>query len=556
MAINWSAWSGGGLATASGARGEAMWSSLGVKFVSPYLAMQAFDGLMHHDVEQIAVAVADWPTYAGKVGKPPFLTELLNGNGEFGESGSAQGRGIAAAHPSSQNGGTRQQLLGRLQQRIMAELGFEEPIDPDRPLNEVGLDSLRSVALANNLEDEFGILVSISELISGPTINQLVDHLSDLLARTVKAGAAKAEPAMISAISASPINQPVDIAPAAHGIQHSLTGDTGIAGGQILRTTELKPAGNGHGLQDDPYFGTDKRTSRIGNGGGTGNYGPAVSHAAPEVAPRTAGKWLVAPRPNPGAKARLFCFPYAGGGLVSFRAWAQQFDSNVEVVAVEAPGRGTRINEAAIGDLDAFVAGLLPEMVDWLDRPSAFFGHCLGGLTMFATLCALPQESMRFIKYAFACGVRPPHLLKRRGEFEDNLVYDMMLHREFDISIPIHAQTDEVFADLIRQFDTPAANRMLETPALRKALLPTIRAEFGMAFNYEHRAVKPFSFPISSFVGDSDPWVSENDSAGWGELTRGGFTNHLRKGSHSLLADDGDYILETISRTFVNPLVQ
>ena len=556
MAINWSAWSGGGLATASGARGEAMWSSLGVKFVSPYLAMQAFDGLMHHDVEQIAVAVADWPTYAGKVGKPPFLTELLNGNGEFGESGSAQGRGIAAAHPSSQNGGTRQQLLGRLQQRIMAELGFEEPIDPDRPLNEVGLDSLRSVALANNLEDEFGILVSISELISGPTINQLVDHLSDLLARTVKAGAAKAEPAMISAISASPINQPVDIAPAAHGIQHSLTGDTGIAGGQILRTTELKPAGNGHGLQDDPDFGTDKRTSRIGNGGGTGNYGPAVSHAAPEVAPRTAGKWLVAPRPNPGAKARLFCFPYAGGGLVSFRAWAQQFDSNVEVVAVEAPGRGTRINEAAIGDLDAFVAGLLPEMVDWLDRPSAFFGHCLGGLTMFATLCALPQESMRFIKYAFACGVRPPHLLKRRGEFEDNLVYDMMLHREFDISIPIHAQTDEVFADLIRQFDTPAANRMLETPALRKALLPTIRAEFGMAFNYEHRPVKPFSFPISSFVGDSDPWVSENDSAGWGELTRGGFTNHLRKGSHSLLADDGDYILETISRTFVNPLVQ
>ena len=72
----------------------------------------------------------------------------------------------------------------------MAELGFADPIDPDRPLNEVGLDSLRSVTLANNLEDEFGILVSISELISGPTINQLVDHLSDLFA-----GIAKDEPA-------------------------------------------------------------------------------------------------------------------------------------------------------------------------------------------------------------------------------------------------------------------------------------------------------------------------------------------------------------------------
>ncbi len=75
-AINWSAWSEGGLATLSGARGEEMWSSLGVKFISPDLAMQGFDRLMHRDVEQIAVAIADWSTYAGKVGKPPFLAEL------------------------------------------------------------------------------------------------------------------------------------------------------------------------------------------------------------------------------------------------------------------------------------------------------------------------------------------------------------------------------------------------------------------------------------------------------------------------------------------------
>ena len=82
------------------------------------------------------------------------------------------------------NGDARQQLLSRLQQRIMAELGFAEPIDPDRPLNEIGLDSLRSVTLANNLEDEFGILISISELITGPTINQLSEHLSGLFAQS------------------------------------------------------------------------------------------------------------------------------------------------------------------------------------------------------------------------------------------------------------------------------------------------------------------------------------------------------------------------------------
>ena len=141
---------------------------------------------------------------------------------------------------------------------------------------------------------------------------------------------------------------------------------------------------------------------------------------------------------------------------------------------------------------------------------------------MFATLRALPKERTQFVKHAFACGVRPPHLLKRRGEFEDNLVYDMMLHREFDIKVPPYAQTDEIFADIIRQFDTPAANKMLGIPKLRKVLLPTIRAEFGMAYNYDYRPGRPFLFPISSFVGDSDPWVSEEHSAGWGEFTRGG----------------------------------
>jgi surfactin synthase thioesterase subunit len=252
----------------------------------------------------------------------------------------------------------------------------------------------------------------------------------------------------------------------------------------------------------------------------------------------------------------MICFPFAGGGLVSFRAWGQLFDDAVELVAVEAPGRGTRIHETPVDDMDTFVEGLLPEMIELLDRPAAFFGHCLGGLTMFATLCALPEASARFVNRAFACGVRPPHRLKRRGEFEDNLAYDMMLHPEFDVRLPPFAQTDDIFADIIRQFDTPAANRMLEIPKLRQALLPTIRAEFRMAYNYKYQPVEPFSFPISSFVGDSDPWVSEEDSASWGELTRGDFANHVCKGSHFLMAEDGGYILETINSEFVNSVVQ
>jgi surfactin synthase thioesterase subunit len=241
--------------------------------------------------------------------------------------------------------------------------------------------------------------------------------------------------------------------------------------------------------------------------------------------------------------------------VVSFRSWPQLLGDAVEVVAVEAPGRGTRINEAAVDDLKTYVAHLLPEIVQWLDRPSAFFGHCLGGLTMFATLCALPEASAGFVRHSFACSVRPPHLLRRRGDFEDNLLYDMLLHEDYDIRMPPYSQTDEVFANIIRYFDIPAADRMLETPKLRKILLPGIRAEFGMAYNYRYEPIEPFLFPITSFVGTSDPWVSEHDSVGWGAFTRGAFKSHVREGSHFLMMDDRSYILETIRNEFVDRVI-
>jgi len=565
--INWCAWSGGGLATLSGARGEAMWSALGMRFISPEQGIDLFDEVMQRDVGQVAVANADWDIYARRVGSPHFLDELTNKekpaqrsnflhpvadsirvgaeialpsrNKQRRQAGTSAEPPPTPAVPSSTFAKPeRGAVLGTLQRHLMTELGFSEPLDPNIPLNEVGLDSLRSVSLANRLEDEFGTPISIAALISGPTPEQVVDHLLSLphLAANVRPDAG-----MVAAGLEEPISNVVVDLSAGHA-----------ASGTAAKT-------NGHSTA---HVGSAEEIIRV-SADASGWMPEAKSHAitfrdsGPDL--RTTangstakGKWLIAPRPNPNAKARLFCFPFAGGGLVSFRDWPQQFDETVEVVAVEPPGRGTRINEKPIDKVDIFVERLLPEMLEWLDRPSAFFGHCLGGLTMFATLRALPEDSVRFIRHAFACGVRPPHLLKRRNGFEDNVAYDMLLHQNFDARQPPYAQADEIFEDIIRQFDMPAANRMLQIPKLRQALLPTIRAEFAMAYNYDHRATKQFSFPVSSFVGDSDPWVSEQDSAAWAALTHGPFTNHVRKGSHFLMADDGEYIVDIIGREFAD----
>src|SRR5437868_313632 len=111
-----------------------------------------------------------------------------------------------------------------------------------------------------------------------------------------------------------------------------------------------------------------------------------ASEESAGTAPSTAGGgWLVAVGPRAVPRMRLFCFPFAGGGSAVYRNWVQSLDPSIELIAIEPPGRLSRINERPISDIDEFVEKLVSEMHNLLDRPFAFFGHCLGGLTMYET---------------------------------------------------------------------------------------------------------------------------------------------------------------------------
>jgi surfactin synthase thioesterase subunit len=60
--------------------------------------------------------------------------------------------------------------------------------------------------------------------------------------------------------------------------------------------------------------------------------------------------WILRPRPNPRAALRLFCFPYAGGGASIYRTWPAYLHADIEVVAVQLPGREERMCEPAYSD--------------------------------------------------------------------------------------------------------------------------------------------------------------------------------------------------------------
>ena len=149
------------------------------------------------------------------------------------------------------NGQARQQLLSRLQQHIAEQLGFTEVIDPNERLNDLGVDLLASVALSNSLEKEFGIPVSIAELISGPTINELVDGIfHELIGSfvTERNQIAETAPDAMPMGEELPERAPADAGPPASNGGTEVLNRTKIFGSSTFSREKVPPAASSMGV--------------------------------------------------------------------------------------------------------------------------------------------------------------------------------------------------------------------------------------------------------------------------------------------------------------------
>ncbi|MGO8777296.1 MAG: thioesterase II family protein [Terracidiphilus sp.] len=84
--------------------------------------------------------------------------------------------------------------------------------------------------------------------------------------------------------------------------------------------------------------------------------------------------------------ARLFCFPYAGGGSAAFAGWRGRLPG---VCPVLLPGRESRTAEAPFERMAPLVQALAAAIAPYLDRPFAFFGHSMGAAVAIACFCGV-----------------------------------------------------------------------------------------------------------------------------------------------------------------------
>jgi medium-chain acyl-[acyl-carrier-protein] hydrolase len=230
---------------------------------------------------------------------------------------------------------------------------------------------------------------------------------------------------------------------------------------------------------------------------------------------------------HPAADTRLFCFPYAGGGTISFHSWKNNLPENIEICAIELPGRGMQRKLPPFTQLEPLIQAIAVNILPHLDKPFAFFGHSMGAIISF--------ELTRFLRKNYA--IEPLHLLvsgRRAPQISSQEPF-------------LHTLPEPEFLDELRQLNgTPDV--VLNNTELMQLLLPILRADFAVIETYVYKEELPLNIPITAFGGLQDPEANFTELEAWRQQTNATFSLQMLPGDHFFLHSAENLLLYSISR--------
>lgn len=237
------------------------------------------------------------------------------------------------------------------------------------------------------------------------------------------------------------------------------------------------------------------------------------------------------PRPVNDPRLRLFCFPYAGGSAAIYHQWPARLPTDIELLAVQYPGRASRLREPPCTHLDVLLDGIEQAIGPLLGMPFAFFGHSMGASVAFELTRRLHAAQRPLPTQLFLSGRTAPQCTSLKP--------------------PIHLLPDEQFIEALRTLNgTPA--ELLEHRELMEMMLPTLRADFQLLETWEYRATAPFDIPISVFGGLDDHSVPTESLDAWAGCTTRKLKRHLFPGDHFFLHQQHPGMLNIIGRAIGN----
>ena len=242
-------------------------------------------------------------------------------------------------------------------------------------------------------------------------------------------------------------------------------------------------------------------------------------------------KSLVCFTRNPRAEVRLFCFPCAGGGASMYRRWATLMP-DVEVWAVNFPGRETLHGQPFAQSLDALLEPLLEQRELFGEKPFLLYGHSFGSLAAFACAVRLQQAGYP-ARALLGSARRAPHL--PAAHIISNLPDDRFL------------------AELDRFGGLPDAIR--RDPEMLAFYMPIIRADLHLNDISRLSESERIDAPLYVFSGSYDRVATQVELMAWKNSTRARFEHREFVGGHFFIQDKAEEFTACL-RSVISTIMQ
>ena len=230
----------------------------------------------------------------------------------------------------------------------------------------------------------------------------------------------------------------------------------------------------------------------------------------------------------PDAKIRLVCFPHAGGAASHFHDWATLTPPEIEVLAVQYPGRQDRLADpcpTSMAELaDAITRALLHETADGL--PLAFFGHSMGSSVAYEVASRLADVPGRSLAHLIVSSRARPRTPQEEA--------------------PRPSPTDSEILTHVRRLD-PEGAAVYELPELRNMIMPALRADFRLLAAYRPARLHRLGIPVTACGGDRDPACTVEDLRSWSDVTAKGLDIEVFEGGHFYLGPRKEELLAFIT---------
>ncbi len=242
--------------------------------------------------------------------------------------------------------------------------------------------------------------------------------------------------------------------------------------------------------------------------------------------------WVVCPKPNPTARQRLLCFHYAGGSASLFTTWSPFLLDDVELWAVQLPGRGERFREEPYTHMAPLIARFIDSMEGYLDLPLSLFGYSMGALVAFEVAREVYRRELCELVHLFVAARRAPQVPPPE-------------HR-------LSTMSDENLITYLQNSGNGAIQRLASQKTITKMYLSIIRADCHVAEQYQYSQWKPLDCPITAFGGRDDPYVGRDHLDAWRIQTSGRFYLQQFNGGHFFLKDNRPALLDKINQCLQN----